>query len=120
MCEKVSSRMKAKGLIGRVVTLKLKTSAHKIITKRTTLREATQLADTIYFVSSNFMRNMDLSHTYRLLGVGVSDLCSVKEEDIYSDLLDTKAFKRGKAERASDSIRERFGPDAIIKGRALR
>ena len=120
MCEKVSSRMKAKGLIGCVVTLKLKTSAHKIITKRTTLREATQLADTIYFVSSNFMRNMDLSHTYRLLGVGVSDLCSVKEEDIYSDLLDTKAFKRGKAERASDSIRERFGPDAIIKGRALR
>ena len=120
MCEKVSSRMKAKGLIGRVVTLKLKTSAHTIITKRTTLREATQLADTIYFVSSNLMRNMDLSHTYRLLGVGVSDLCSVKEEDIYSDLLDTKAFKRGKAERASDSIRERFGPDAIIKGRALR
>ena len=120
MCEQVSSRMKAKGLIGRVVTLKLKTSAHKIITKRTTLREATQLADTIYIVSSNFMRNMDLSHTYRLLGVGVSDLCSVKEEDIYSDLLDTKAFKRGKAERASDSIRERFGPDAIIKGRALR
>ena len=120
MCEKVSSRLKAKGLVGRVATLKLKTSTHKIITKRTTLREATQLADTIYYVLSNLMKKVEPSQTYRLLGAGLSDLCSVKEADIPRDLLDVTAYKRGKAELATDTIREKFGPDAIIKGRALR
>ena len=120
MCEKVSSRMKAKSLAGRVASLKLKTSIHKIITKRTTLREPTQLADTMYDVLSNLMEKMEPGQTYRLLGVSISDLCSVQEADMYGDLLDTNALKRGKAERASDSIREKFGPDAIIKGRALR
>ncbi|MAI57900.1 MAG: DNA polymerase IV [Rhodobacteraceae bacterium] len=120
MCEKVSSRMKAKSLVGRVASLKLKTSIHKIITKRTTLREPTQLADTMYDALSNLMEKMEPGQTYRLLGASISDLCSVKEADMCGDLLDTNALKRGKAERASDSIREKFGPDAIIKGRALR
>jgi len=36
------------------------------------------------------------------------------------DLLDPQARRRGQAERATDSIRDRFGADAIVKGRALR
>ena len=48
MCEKVSDRAKAKGLAGRVATLKVKTSAHKVISRRVTLRDATQLADTLF------------------------------------------------------------------------
>jgi DNA polymerase-4 len=35
-------------------------------------------------------------------------------------LLDPNARKRGQAERAADKIRDRFGHDAILKGRALR
>ena len=51
MCEKVSDRAKAKELAGCVVTLKLKTADHKIITKRQTLEDATQLADRVYRVA---------------------------------------------------------------------
>jgi DNA polymerase-4 len=36
------------------------------------------------------------------------------------DLLDPDAETRAEAERATDRIRARFGPDAILKGRALR
>ena len=120
MCEKVSSRAKAKGIAGRVLTLKLKTNAHKLITKRVTLRDATQLADTLYQSLSALLDQLEKGQSYRLLGAGLSDLCSEKEAELSPDLLNMQASQRGKAERASDAIRKKFGPDAIIKGRSLR
>ncbi len=47
LCEKVSDRAKAKELAGRVATLKLKTKTFQSITRRVTLRDATQMADTL-------------------------------------------------------------------------
>ena len=120
MCEKVSSRAKAKGIAGRVLTLKLKTNAHKLITKRVTLRDATQLADTLYHSLSALLDQLEKGQSYRLLGAGLSDLCHEKEAELSPDLLNMQASQRGKAERASDAIRKKFGPDAIIKGRSLR
>jgi DNA polymerase-4 len=35
------------------------------------------------------------------------------------DLLDPDAETRRKAERATDAIRARFGPQAIVRGRSL-
>ena len=120
MCEKVSSRAKAKGIAGRVLTLKLKTNAHKLITKRVTLRDATQLADTLYHSLSALLDQLEKGQSYRLLGAGLSDLCPEKEAELSPELLNMQASQRGKAERASDAIRKKFGPDAIIKGRSLR
>ena len=120
MCEKVSSRAKAKGIAGRVLTLKLKTNAHKLITKRVTLRDATQLADTLYHSLSALLDQLEKGQSYRLLGAGLSDLCPEKEAELSPDLLNMQASQRGKAERASDAIRKKFGPDSIIKGRSLR
>jgi DNA polymerase-4 len=57
---------------------------------------------------------------YRLLGVGLSDLCPATGADLSGDLLDPQAAKRHRAERAADDIRKRFGTEAIVKGRALR
>jgi DNA polymerase IV len=47
-------------------------------------------------------------------------LTPATEGDLSGDLLDPNAAKRVGAERAADSIRAKFGKDAIIKGRALR
>ncbi len=120
ICEKVSERAKAKKLAGHVAILKLKTSSHKIITKRVTMREATQLADTLYQALHNMLEQIDLNIKYRLLGAGLSDLCPETNAEKSYDILDEKARKRGEAERASDAIKKKFGPTAIIKGRALR
>ena len=57
---------------------------------------------------------------FRLIGTGLSDLCSAEDADKGGDLLDPDAEKRSNAERATDSIRARFGSDAIRKGRSLR
>ncbi|MEZ5716458.1 MAG: DNA polymerase IV, partial [Paracoccaceae bacterium] len=48
LSENVSARAKARGLAGRVVTLKLKRANHALLTRRVTLHDATQMADTVY------------------------------------------------------------------------
>jgi DNA polymerase-4 len=120
LSEKVADRAKARGVAGRVVTLKLKHSDHRILTRRHALREPTQLADTLYRAARALMEQAAQGAAWRLLGVGLSDLVAAAEADRAGDLLDPDAPRRAGAERATDAIRARFGPDAILKGRALR
>lgn len=120
MAEKVSDRAKAKDKAGRVVTLKLKKADHKLLSKRLSLHQPTQLADTIYRTARSLFDQVGNQGPYRLLGVGISDLVPADDADREGDLLDPNAEKRATAERAADAIREKFGKDAILKGRALR
>jgi len=120
MAEKVSARAKAKDKAGRVVTLKLKRANHKLLSKRQSLHQPTQLADTIYRTARGLFDQVEEQGPYRLLGVGISDLVPAEDADREGDLLDPNAGKRADAERAADKIRDKFGKDAILKGRALR
>ncbi len=120
MCEKVSDRAKAKDMAGRVVTLKLKRANFALISRRLALRDATQMADRIYRTARSLFDQVGDQGPYRLIGAGISDLCPAQDADRSPDLLDPDAAKRAHAERATDAIRARFGPDAILKGRALR
>ena len=120
LSERVSDRAKAKQIAGRVVTLKLKRADHSLITRRIALRDATQLADTIYRTAHNLMDQVKGQAPYRLIGVGISDLIPDGDADRSGDLLDPQASRRGDAERATDDIRRRYGRDAIVKGRSLR
>ena len=120
MSEKVADRAKAKGLAGRVVILKLKRANHKTITRRVSLRDATQIADRIYRTARSLFDQLGDRGPYRLLGCGLSDLCAENQADMSGDLLDPGAAQRSQAERATDEIRRRFGTDAIVKGRSLR
>ncbi len=120
MAEKVADRAKAKHLAGRVVTLKLKRSDHSLLTRRISLRDPAQLADTLYRTARALFDQVDHTKPYRLLGVGLSDLVPETAAEASGDLLDPRARQRGRAERATDEIRARFGADAILKGRSLR
>ena len=120
LSEQVSARAKAKDKAGRVVTLKLKTKAFKTITKRQSLHQPTQMADTIYRVARSLYDAAGHTGPFRLIGVGISDLTSAQDADREGDLLDPDAGRRANAERATDKIRAKFGSDAIKKGRALR
>ena len=120
MCEKVADRAKAKDLAGRVVVLKLKRADFSLITRRTSLRDATQIADKIYRAARGLFDQVGDQGPYRLLGAGIADLIPAADADRSHDLLDPDAAKRAEAERATDAIRARFGPNAILKGRALR
>ncbi|MFW5641887.1 MAG: DNA polymerase IV [Roseicyclus sp.] len=120
LAEKVSDRAKAKGLAGRTVTLKLKRADFRILTRRVTLPDGTRTADRLYRAARGLFDAMDHPKPYRLLGVGLADLIPAEAADREGDLLDPQEAARREAERATDRIRARFGPDAILKGRALR
>ena len=120
MAEKVSARAKANNKAGRVVTLKLKTSDFKLVSKRQSLHHPTQMADTIYRTARGLFDQVSHRGPFRLIGVGMSEIGTDENADREGDLLDPGAGQRAEAERAADKIREKFGKDAIIKGRALR
>jgi DNA polymerase-4 len=120
LAEKVSDRAKARQLAGRVVTLKLKRANHSSLTRRQSLRDASQLADTIYRTARKLMDGAAGEAPFRLIGVGLSDLVPDSAADLSGDLLDPGALRRSGAERARDKIRAKFGDAAIVKGRALR
>ncbi|SPH24433.1 DNA polymerase IV [Defluviimonas aquaemixtae] len=120
LSERVADRAKAKDLAGRTVTLKLKSADFKTISRRHTLREPTQIADRLYREAADLLVHVKEEGPFRLIGVGLSDIVPAREADLTADLLDPQAARRAEAERATDAIRARFGPDAIVKGRALR
>jgi DNA polymerase-4 len=120
LAEKVADRAKAKGLAGRTVTLKLRRADFRILTRRSTLPDATQMADRLYRTARALFEQVEGAGSYRLIGVGLADLVPEAEADRAPDLLDPQAETRARAERAADAIRARFGTDAILKGRALR
>ncbi|RVV98198.1 DNA polymerase IV [Mesobaculum littorinae] len=120
LAEKVADRAKAKDMAGRVVTLKLKRADHRSLTRRVSLHDPTQMADRLYRTARGLFDQVADPGPFRLIGVGLSDLVSAAVADRSADLLDPQAAQRAQAERAYDAIRARFGPEAIVKGRALR
>ncbi|OZO45543.1 DNA polymerase IV, partial [Pseudomonas fluorescens] len=99
---------------------KLKRADHRSLTRRQSQREPVQLADTIYRVARSLYDQVPDKGPYRLIGVGIAELVPEAQTGLSGDLLDPMAETRGRAERATDEIRRKFGKDAIMKGRALR
>jgi DNA polymerase-4 len=118
LSERTADRAKQSGVEGRVVTVKLKTHDFRSFTRRVSLSEPTQLAQTIFRAAKPILSREALGQRYRLLGVGISDLVDAKADAL--DLADPKSLKRAKAERASDKARERFGDAAVMTGRGVR
>ncbi len=116
--ERVSAHAKSSGLGGRTVTLKLKTAAFKIRTRSVSLDTPTQLADRIFRTAREALKRETTGVAYRLLGVGISQLSEAEDCDP-ADLVDKDAGRRAAAERAMDRVREKYGGDAVGKGRAL-
>ncbi len=119
LSEQVSDRLKARDIMGRTVTLKLKRADFALTTRRVTLTDPTHSADRIWRAAQGLFDALGQPGPWRLVGVGLSDL-GPEIAPAAGDLLDPDARRREAAEAATDAIRARFGQDAIIKGRSLR
>jgi DNA polymerase-4 len=116
--EEVSDRLKEKRLAGSTVTLKLKTSDFRILTRARSLDNPTQLAGKIFGAARELLAREIDGTRYRLLGVGVSALTDADEADP-ADLIDHSAERRAAAERAVDRVRGKFGHEAVVRGLAF-
>ena len=119
LCVKTADRAKATGLVGNIITLKLKTADFRTLTRRLSLAEPTQLAQTLFRSARILLAKEANGRTrFRLIGIGISDLSEHRADSV--DLLDPLVAKRAAAERASDLAREKFGTDAVMTGRSAR
>ena len=81
LSERVASQLTRKGLAGRSVVLKLKTSDFRILTRTRSLAHPTQRADLIFEnVAALIDREAD-GQPYRLIGVGIGDLGEASAAD---------------------------------------
>ena len=118
LCEKVARRLKKAEIGGRTVTLKLKTTGFRILTRNHQLSAPTQLAEVIYRTAAPLLDREATGEAFRLIGVGLSDLSDAEFADPM-DLLDPDGDRVAQVERAMDDVRARLGDDAIAKGRSL-
>jgi DNA polymerase-4 len=116
--EEVSDRLKEKHLAGSTITLKLKTSDFRILTRARSLENPTQLAGKIFGAARELLAREIDGTRYRLLGVGVSALTDAEAADP-ADLIDRAAERLAAAERAMDRVRGKYGHEAVVKGLAL-
>ena len=112
--EEVSRRLKSKELAGSTVTLKLKTADFKLRTRARSLDAPTQLAQRIFAAARGLLEREADGTKFRLLGVGLNTLAAGKDADP-ADLIDGRAAL---AEHAVDTVRARFGDDALVRGLA--
>ena len=112
LCEKTSGRLKASGLAGSTITLKLKTADFRQRTRSQSLQVPTQLASKIFAVSRDMLAKEIDGTAFRLMGAGVSALGPGSQADD-TDMLDRRSAH---AERAIDDLRRKFGSAAVIRG----
>jgi len=116
MSERLSERLKAKGLVGDTVTLKLKSAGFRLRTRARALMIPTQLANVLYDNGLQLLAREIDGTAFRLIGIGVSGLSTADGIDPV-DLIEPGVARRAAAERAIDRVRGKFGRDAVIRGK---
>jgi DNA polymerase-4 len=84
----VSDRLKASGLAGRTVTIKVRLHDFTTISRSTTLGSPTDAAGTIGRLAVSLLQDLDTTGGVRLLGVGVSGLADWIQEDLFGETAD--------------------------------
>jgi len=116
LSERLSDRIKAKGIVGDTVTLKLKSAGFRLRTRARHLMTPTQLSSVLFEAGSQLLAREIDGTAFRLIGIGISGLTEADGRDP-TDLIEPDIARRAAAERAMDSVRTRFGRDAVIRGK---
>ncbi|NPC75829.1 DNA polymerase IV [Corallococcus exiguus] len=106
---RVARRLRRATLKGRVVQLKLKFADFTLITRRVTLREATDDGQVIYRSALELLERAHEGKALRLTGVSVQ----LVEDEPQLGLFPAAAPKSSKLNEAMDRIAARFGSKAI-------
>jgi DNA polymerase-4 len=110
---KVASRMRAAGLAGRTVSIKVRFADFTTITRSKTLREATDVTREIHRAALDLFAALGLQRArIRLVGVRVEGL--MPREQVHRQLiLGEPEYGWSDADRAMDRAARRFGRDAV-------
>jgi DNA polymerase IV len=104
---RVGEQLRAKGLVTRQITLKLKTARFQSLTRSRTLSQPTASTAALIDASLPLLKALIDGTGYRLLGIGAA--IEEKAEASAQLPLDAKAPRRLALEQTVDSLRNRFG-----------
>ncbi|GEL94254.1 DNA polymerase IV [Cellulomonas composti] len=126
LADRCATRLRARGLVGRTVSVKVRTSDFRTLTRSRTLTTSTDVGREIYLTARDLLAGADLGGLpVRLVGVRVEGLSPIArairqptlEEAALGDAERSGgAVSRRDAELAMDLVRERFGSLAIRTG----
>lgn len=116
LVETVAYSLRGEGLLGRVVSLKLKDTEFQSITRQVRLARPSDLAGPIFEAARGLLAQSARGTAYRLIGVSLSEL----GEDEQLGLFDGRRTERERAiTAAADKMRRKYGDDAVTRARLL-
>ena len=118
LAETVARRLKKAGLASGGVTLKLKTADFRIVTRARRLNTATQSAEEMFRAAEPLLTREADGRAFRLIGIGAHDLIDA-DRVFQSDLFGSIAPSEDRIDKALDAVRDKFGDDAIVRGRGF-
>jgi DNA polymerase-4 len=114
LSDRTAGRLRSKGLCARTITLKVRFSNFKTITRSRSLAEEIDTAAEIYSVTRDLYERLDPDRPrIRLLGVSVSGLEAGPPKRQLDLLAGSDRPRWDEAARAVDQIRSRFGDEAV-------
>ncbi len=119
LAERVSYRAKSSGIAGHTITLKLKTKDFQTLSRAASFETSTNLAHRIFEAANPLLKKETGKKSFRLIGVGISHLVERKKSDEEGSL-DTYDVALTKTEIAIDTIRKKFGTNAVERGLSFK
>jgi DNA polymerase-4 len=114
MADGVAGRLRASGVKAGTITVKIRDSSFRTITRQRTLPEATDLTEPIWRTALELARPEVRGIRVRLLGVTASHLGNPDQLALFGS-----DDRRRHAIEAADEIRRRYGERAVTRARLL-
>ncbi|WP_297262436.1 DNA polymerase IV [uncultured Desulfovibrio sp.] len=122
--ERVGASLRRHGWQGRTITLKIKFADFRQITRSRTLPDPTCATQTIFETACDLLRQEPLPQPVRLVGLGVSGFdVPPPQQALLPGLPPTgthdpqEEARRLRLDKALDSLRQKFGTQAVQRGR---
>jgi len=116
LSERTAARVRAAGLVGRTISIKVRFSDFTTITRSRTLRDPTDVSRDIYAIARALFDGLGLQRArLRLVGVRMEGLMDSDQAPIQG-LLDAPEHGWRDADRAVDRASARFGAGAVRPG----
>lgn len=120
LSEKVASRLRAGGLVGRTVTVKVRFSDFTTVNRSKTMATSTDVAKEIYAVARSLYDSLHLQRVrVRLVGVKIEGLASLESSPIQLAFHERESGWR-EAEQVMDRAEEKFGIHSIRPARLIK
>lgn len=122
--ERVGQNQRQMGIKGKTVMLKIKFADFQSITRSKSLPEPTDSTEIIYSVACSLLDALELPKKVRLIGVGLSNY---QQGPLQLSLLPNEntcntvaSEKQKNIDKALDAVRNKFGAEAIVRGKLFR